>query len=105
MALTTQTDEQNLAPVYERAHALVESIDRQARPLAFLNVALLQVEVLATMGQEDAGGGALPSVVVFAGHANNQPITGNPLHIKSGRSALCSVLRCRRGGRSRVRIP
>ena len=54
MALTTQTDEQNLAPVYERAHALVESIDRQARPRAFLNVALLQVEVLATMGQEDA---------------------------------------------------
>ncbi|MDV6285057.1 protein kinase domain-containing protein [Rhodococcus jostii] len=52
--LTTQTDEQNLAPVYERAHALVESIDRQARPRAFLNVALLQVEVLATMGQEDA---------------------------------------------------
>ncbi|QSE86401.1 serine/threonine-protein kinase [Rhodococcus koreensis] len=53
-ALTTQNDEQNLAPVYERAHALVASIDPQARPRAFLNAALLQVEVLATMGQQDA---------------------------------------------------
>lgn len=62
-ALTAQPDEnageykssrQNLRPVYERAHALVESIDRQARPRALLNVAMLQVEVLATMGQEDA---------------------------------------------------
>lgn len=89
VALTAQTDEQNLAPVYERAHALVESIDRRVRARAFLNVALLQVEVLATMGQEDAGGGALPSVVVFAGHANSQPITGNPAYQEW---SYCSVL-------------
>ncbi|MFC9833650.1 protein kinase [Rhodococcus sp. NPDC127530] len=46
--------DQDLEPVYEKAHALVESIDRQARPRAFLNAVLLQVEVLATMGQEDS---------------------------------------------------
>lgn len=45
--------DQDLAPVYERAHALVESIDRRVRPRAFLHAALLQVEVSATMGQED----------------------------------------------------
>ncbi|MDV7269166.1 hypothetical protein R4315_32125, partial [Rhodococcus oxybenzonivorans] len=43
----------DLAPVYERAHALIESIDRRVRPRAFLHAALLQVNVLATMGQED----------------------------------------------------
>ncbi|MCQ4121056.1 serine/threonine-protein kinase [Rhodococcus tibetensis] len=48
------THDQDLAPVYERAHALVASIDRRVRPRAFLNAALLQVEVLAAMGQEEA---------------------------------------------------
>ena len=46
--------DQGLEPVYERAHALVESIDRRVRPRAFLHAALLQVEVLATLGHEDA---------------------------------------------------
>ncbi|WP_167114209.1 serine/threonine-protein kinase [Rhodococcus sp. A14] len=44
---------QDLGPVYDRAHALVESIDRRARPRAFLNAALLQVETLAAAGRED----------------------------------------------------
>ncbi|ABG99937.1 probable serine-threonine protein kinase/ transcriptional regulator (plasmid) [Rhodococcus jostii RHA1] len=51
-ALTAR--DQDLEPVYERAHALVESIERRVRPRAFLNAALLQVEVSATMGQQDA---------------------------------------------------
>ncbi|HEY9311877.1 protein kinase domain-containing protein [Williamsia sp.] len=46
--------DKNRESVYERAHALVESIDQRARPRAFLHTALLQVEVLATLGHEDA---------------------------------------------------
>lgn len=45
---------QDLQPVYERAHALVETIDRGVRPRALLHASLLLVEVLAAMGQEDA---------------------------------------------------
>ncbi|MCZ4590305.1 protein kinase [Rhodococcus opacus] len=52
-ALTPHTD-QDLELVYDRVHALVESIDRRARPRAFLNAALLQVETMAAAGREDA---------------------------------------------------
>ncbi|WP_082833231.1 serine/threonine-protein kinase [Rhodococcus sp. LB1] len=46
--------DQDLGSVYTRAHALGESIDRRVRARASLNAALLQVEVLATLGHEDA---------------------------------------------------
>ncbi|MFE5703561.1 hypothetical protein [Rhodococcus koreensis] len=62
-ALTGQTDVQDLGAVCERAHALVESIDRGARPRAFLNAALLQVETLAVAGRDDA---ALTALVPLA---------------------------------------
>jgi serine/threonine-protein kinase/serine/threonine-protein kinase PknK len=52
-ALASHPHVQDLGPVYDRAHALVESIDRRARPRAFLNAALLQVETLAAAGRED----------------------------------------------------
>ncbi|QYB04830.1 protein kinase [Rhodococcus sp. USK10] len=53
-ALTAQSDVQDLEAVYARVLALVESIDSQARPRAFLNAALLRVEVLAVAGREEA---------------------------------------------------
>nr|WP_271209113.1 serine/threonine-protein kinase [Rhodococcus wratislaviensis] len=53
-ALAAQNEVQDLAMVYDRAHALVESIDRRVRPRAFLHAALLRVEVLAAAGRDDA---------------------------------------------------
>ena len=53
-ALAAQIEAQDPEMVYDRAHALVESIDRRIRPRAFLNAALLQVEVLAAAGRDDA---------------------------------------------------
>ncbi|PBC44882.1 protein kinase [Rhodococcus sp. ACS1] len=53
-ALTGRFDVQDLEAVYARVLALVESIDPQARPRAFLNAALLRVEVLAAAGREEA---------------------------------------------------
>ncbi|MFD9667890.1 protein kinase [Rhodococcus sp. NPDC059968] len=62
-ALIARTDGQDLGTVCERAHALVESIDRRARPRAFLNAALLQVETLAVAGRDEA---ALTALVPLA---------------------------------------
>ncbi|MFD7008055.1 protein kinase [Rhodococcus jostii] len=53
-ALTAHPDRQALEAVQERVLALVASIDRQTRPRAFLNAALLKVEVLASAGREEA---------------------------------------------------
>ncbi|OUS88652.1 serine/threonine-protein kinase [Rhodococcus sp. NCIMB 12038] len=53
-ALITQSDVQDLDEICARVLALVESIDPQARPRAFLNAALLKVEVLAAAGREEA---------------------------------------------------
>ncbi|QZS52722.1 serine/threonine-protein kinase [Rhodococcus opacus] len=54
VTLIAQTDVQDLTTVCERAHALVESIDRRTRPRAYLNAALLQVETLAVAEGDDA---------------------------------------------------
>ncbi|MFC9362010.1 protein kinase [Rhodococcus sp. NPDC057014] len=53
-ALTARFDVQDLEAVYASVLVLVESIDPQARPRAFLNAALLRVEVLAAAGREEA---------------------------------------------------
>ncbi|MFD6064211.1 protein kinase domain-containing protein [Rhodococcus wratislaviensis] len=53
-ALSTQNEGLDRDTVTERAHALVESIERRARPRAFLNAALLEVEVSAVSGREGA---------------------------------------------------
>ncbi len=50
--LYPRTDLQGVGPASQRAHALVESIDRRARPRAFLTAALLRVEALAVEGDE-----------------------------------------------------
>lgn len=52
-ALTAQTGMVDRDSVYARALALVESIDPRVRPRAFLNAALLKVEVSARTGREE----------------------------------------------------
>jgi serine/threonine-protein kinase PknK len=54
VALSAGGDLQDRTAVYERAHALVESIDRRSRPRAVLNAALLEVETLVVAERNDA---------------------------------------------------
>ncbi|UZG59900.1 serine/threonine-protein kinase [Rhodococcus opacus] len=59
VALSAAADLQDRTAVYERAHALVESIDRRSRPRAALNAALLEVETLVVAERHDAAMTAL----------------------------------------------
>ncbi|UZF48240.1 hypothetical protein [Rhodococcus rhodochrous] len=61
--------------VYERAHTLVESMDRKNRPLALLNAALLEVETLIVAERTDAAIAALlPLIEQCARHRLVRPV-------------------------------
>ncbi|QSE89387.1 protein kinase [Rhodococcus pseudokoreensis] len=58
-ALKTHGPDDEVDAICARAHTLVASIDRNARPRAFLHAALLEVETLAAAGRDDDASTAL----------------------------------------------